>query len=297
MKNVLLLAVLVCDGVLLSVVQNSLVKKYIHNQSDNFLYIAAVYLTGSLVIFAAGGRFQCSDYTRILGVITGVLIIAETLFSTNALRYGPMSLTNLLSMSSMVIPMLPAGILWNEWMTPLQITAAVLMLLSMALIMNLFRKKDRAEDRSTKVDPRWVVFALLCFLAGGLMGFPQKYQTMSVWSGEIMSYLLYAFLTAVLLSVPCFLFTYKGKKEPVTLRMSGKLTAGILGCGVMMALLHILTMKALDAIDLSVVFPVCNGGRLIIVTLVDVFLFRQKLSKQQVLGIVVGIAAILMLSI
>ena len=129
------------------------------------------------------------------------------------------------------------------------------------------------------------------------MGFPQKYQTMSVWSGEIMSYLLYAFLTAMLLSVPCLLFLVKGKKIRPTMQPERKLIAGTVLTGVMMALLHILTMRALDVIPISVVLPISNGGRLILVTLVDVFLFRQKLTGQQILGIILGLAAILMLSV
>jgi len=297
MKNVLLLAVLVTDGVLLSALQNSLVKKNIRNMSDNFAYVCIIYIFGTLIMYLNGGRFQCSSFTRTMGIITGFLIIAEAVSGVNALRYGPMSLTNMLSMSSMVVPMIPAGILWNEPMTGLQIFAAGIMILSMALILNMFGKKEAGKGVFSGVNPKWLVFGLGCFIFGGLMGFPQKYQTMSAYSGEIISYLLYAFLTAAVLSVPCFLFYAKQKGEPLTLEFSPKLLSGIAACGILTAYLHILTMRALDTIPLAVVFTISNGGRLILVTIVDMFYFKQNLTKQQLAGIALGIISILLLSV
>lgn len=295
MKNVILMAVLVASGVLLAALQNSLVKKNIKKTVDSFAYSAAVYAVGSIIMYIDGGRFECAPLTKILGLASGFLIISETVCSVNALRYGPMSLTIMLSMSSMVVPMIPAGILWNEPMTGLQIVAAVLMLLAMALILNLFGSKKEKKTYGS-IDKRWIIFGSLCFLSGGLMGFPQKYQTMSAYSGEIISYLLYAFLTASVLSAGCMLFTMK-KTHDSRLSFTGKLLPSVAVCGILTAMLYILTMEAMNVIPISVVLTVSNGGRLILVTLVDILYFKQPLGRQQAAGIALGVISILLLSI
>lgn len=297
MKNALLMLTVVTSGVLLSALENSLVKKNIRSVCDNFAYVFIVYLFGALIMYLNGGRFQCSSFTKIMGIITGFTIIGEAVCGVGALKNGPMSLTNMLSMSSMVIPMIPAGILWNEPMTGVQIFAAALMLLAMSLILNMYGKKEEGKGVFSGVNPRWLVFGLGCFLFGGLMGFPQKYQTMSAFSGEIMSYLLYAFLTATFLSVLCILFFSRKKGESLTLKFSAKLALEFAGCGILTAYLHILTMEALNRIPIAIVLTVSNGGRLILVTLVDMFYFKQKLTAQQIIGIAVGIVSILLLSI
>jgi len=295
MNKVLLLAVLLGDGLALGLLQNSLIKKKIQNTADNLLYLGIVFGFGSVVMFFAGGRFGCSAYTCLLGILTGFLIILEAFSYVNALKNGPISLTSMLCMASMIIPMIPSGILWNEPMTPLQIGAGLLMLLAIAMILQLFGKKENGSVFKG-INKKWLLFSFLSFLAGGCMGFPQKYQTIGC-PEEIMSYLLWAFVTAAVLTVPFILLRVKGSYEKITLKLGGKLLTVIACCGIMTALLHILTMKCFEVIPVSVVLPVSNGGRLILFTLADMFLFKQKLTKQQLAGIVCGCIAILLLSV
>lgn len=47
--------------------------------------------------------------------------------------------------------------------------------------------------------------------------------------------------------------------------------------------------------DSAVFFPVVNGGGLVLTTLAAVLLFKEKLSKKQWIGVVLGIASVVFL--
>ena len=47
--------------------------------------------------------------------------------------------------------------------------------------------------------------------------------------------------------------------------------------------------------DSAVFFPIVNGGGLVLTTLAAVLLFKEKLSKKQWIGVVLGIASVVFL--
>jgi len=47
--------------------------------------------------------------------------------------------------------------------------------------------------------------------------------------------------------------------------------------------------------DSAVFFPIVNGGGLVLTTFAAVLLFKEKLSKKQWIGVVLGIASVVFL--
>lgn len=301
--GVFVLAVCVLDGVILACLQNKISKNSIHTMSDNAVYEALVFGTGSLVIAVFGGVRVCDPYTIHLGVILGILIIVEGVFAVNALRVGSMSLSTMVSMCSLVIPIIPAKWLWGEEFTWQRITGIILMIISMGLILNLVteytekKKYSKHEAVSYGVSKKWIFFASMTFISGGVMGFNQKKLTTCGLSSEIMSYLFFGFITASFLGLLLFFYYRKRQGEEKTLRINRGNLIYILSTGAAMAVLHIATMKAIDFLPMSLLLPISNGGRLILVTIIDVLLFRQKLSAEQLAGIAIGVASIVLLSV
>lgn len=92
-------------------------------------------------------------------------------------------------------------------------------------------------------------------------------------------------------------YNSKVRKEAPAMRPDGKLGLAFTATGILMALLYVLMISAVKALPAALVYPVANGGRLLAVTVVDVVKFRQKLSPRQLIGLIVGIAAIVILSV
>ena len=301
--GIFVLAVCVLDGVILACIQNKISKDSIRTMSDNAAYEAMVFGIGAAVIAAFGGVKACDPYTVYLGFVLGILIILEGVFAVNALRVGSMSLSTMISMCSLVIPIIPAKWLWGEEFTWQRITGIILMIISMGLILNLVteftekKKNIRREAVRYGVSKKWAFFAFMTFIAGGVMGFNQKKLTTCGLSAETMPYLFCGFVTASLLGTVLY-FCYRNKEgEEPTLHINKGSLLYIILSGMTMALLHIATMKAVDLLPMSLLLPISNGGRLILVTVVDVWLFRQKLSCEQLTGILTGVASIVLLSL
>lgn len=301
--GIFILIICVLDGVFLACIQNGISKSSIRTMSDNALYEALVFGTGAVVIAAFGGVRVCDPYTVHLGAVLGLLIIFEGVFAINTLRVGSMSLSTMISMCSMVIPIIPAKWLWGEEFTRQRIMGIVIMIISMGLILNLItefigkKKKTVREKVSYGVSKKWAFFAFMTFIAGGVMGFNQKKLTTCGLSSEIMQYLFCGFVTAALCGAALFFYYRKRDGGEQTMKMNRRTLLCIVPAGIAMALLHITTMKAIELLPMSVVLPVSNGGRLILVTITDVWLFRQKLSPEQITGILTGVISIVLLSL
>ena len=74
------------------------------------------------------------------------------------------------------------------------------------------------------------------------------------------------------------------------------LTYGFL-TGVILGIFQILNTKAIATIDAGLLFPVYNGGTLVLATIMGVFLFKDKLSRKQIASIIVGIIGIILINL
>ena len=65
--------------------------------------------------------------------------------------------------------------------------------------------------------------------------------------------------------------------------------------GVCVAINNKFNLYLSGVMDSAVFFPIVNGGGLVLTTLVAVLLFKEKLSKKQWIGIVLGILSVVFL--
>lgn len=292
----------IVSGALLSIVQTVISKDRIKSLSDNLIYQLFIYVTCAVImgLFGAkGGTF--STYTIILGCISGLLIVAEVACTLEAFRCGSMSLTNMFVMAAMIVPIILSGVLWGERSTLPQIIGTVLTLCSMALILNLyteFRNRNAGGAQiSFGISKRWIVFSFCAFFSAGLQGVVQKYLTVSDSSSELMQFLFVGFLTASVFTALLLAGFIIRKKEKVTMKSSPLLVLAMILSGVLMSALHLTFMRSLECLPITLALAGSGGARLILLTVVDMFLFHQSITKEQLVGILVGLAAIICISL
>lgn len=299
--NLIFLFGSIASGTLLSVIQTFISKGRVKSISDNLLYQMFIYVTCALIMAAAGGFSRYSTYTLCLGIISGLLIVAETACTLEAFRCGSMALTNLFVMAAMIVPIIPAKILWGETNTPEQIAGTVLTLCSMVLILNLGTElragKAMGTDHSFGISRRWLLFAFSAFLSAGLQGVVQKYLTVSDSSSELMSFLFVGFTTASVFTAFLLVFSVRRRNEPVDLELRPGLILAMLLSGLLMGALHLTFMRSLECLPITLAFAGSCGARLILLTVADMLLFHQKLSKEQLCGIFIGMVAAVLTSL
>ena len=83
--------------------------------------------------------------------------------------------------------------------------------------------------------------------------------------------------------------------EPKNKIFSNKALVLFLVAGLGTAFNHSINLYLSGAMESAVFFPIMSGGELILVTLSSVIIFKEKLSYKQWIGLVCGIAAVIIL--
>ena len=242
-----------------------------------------------LVITACMGQLQMpSLYTLLMGIGFGIITALQTLLNMTALKIGPLSYTTVIISCSMIIPALSGFVLYAEPIIPGQIIAIILMLLSI-----LFSVDKKSEESTTSV--KWLLLCLGAFLLTGGIGVMQKLHQSSPYKDELGMFLVLAFAVNGLFSL---LFARGGStgglaKIPGSVKLFWvyALISGIGGAANNEINLY------LSGVMPSIIFyPVVNGLGMLLNCGAGLIFWREKLNKKQWLGLVLGAAAILLLS-
>ena len=68
-------------------------------------------------------------------------------------------------------------------------------------------------------------------------------------------------------------------------------------CGVANGVVNLLVMVASLTIEKSVMFPLISAGGIVLTWIISVFLYKEKLSMKQNIGLVLGIVSIVFLNL
>ena len=239
------------------------------------------------ILLVWDGLGNVSLFTVLLGSLFGLVTVAQTVFNLKALETGPMSYTTVICSFSTIISALSGAVFFGESLGATHIIGMVLMAASFLLAVN------RQPGRKT-AGIRWLVYCIITFVCTGGIGIMQKVHQSSVYREELNGFLVIAFAVSAVASVPLLLTAPKGGKT------AGSKTAWLLaGClvlsGVCVALNNKWNLYLSGVMDSAVFFPIVNGGGLILSALAAVVFFREKPTKLQWLGILLGIASVIFL--
>lgn len=230
-----------------------------------------------------------SVFTLLLGVLFGILTISGAFCNMKALSLGPVSYTQLIGCSSMIIPAFSGAIFWQEDLSIGHIIAVVL------LLGCFFFSSDSKSD-GKRANMKWLVFALLLFFITGSIGITQKVQQTSAYAAEASWFLIIALVTASVVSCTLWLTMTRGEKKSERKAIfDPKLIAMFLFVGFVIAFTNKVNLYLSGVMPSIIFFPLCNGGNLLLVVLAGLLVFKEKLTKRQAVGMVFGLAAVLLL--
>lgn len=295
----ILLIVIVILRVLAACILKIFGKNYAKTRTAHFFLEAVSFAVGAILFLCVGGFPTLESDTVFHGIILGSMAIIEEVCFLAALGCGSMALTMIIATASMILPIILAKPLWGDVLSIYQIIGTALMLVAMGIIMNV---KDviLKEGKTEKDDPqfkKWLLLVIVVFLSNGAMAIDQKYQSLSVHSSNMMGYLVVAFTLASVLAWIVYFYLRFAKKEPTEITFNWKTVTGLILNGVVVALLYLVVTAAMGQMPVALVMVINNGVSLIIITLIDVIFFKQKLKLSQYIGILIGIIAVVVLSL
>ena len=204
-----------------------------------------------------------------------------------SVAYGSLSLTSLFVSYSLMIPTL-YGLLSGESISIGFIPGILLLLVSLFLT----NKTDK-QDKKAKISFKWIVCVTLTFIGNGTCTVIQKMQQVASNGGYKNEFMIVslAMVTAVLLVMSLV----KERGEMAYFAKSGWLLAII--CGGLNGMVNLFVMVLSARMSVSVMFPLISAGGLVVTYLISRFVYKEILTKSQLVGFVCGLAAVVLLNI
>ncbi len=276
--------VILAAAVCISVSQSIINKLYNRSNTAKGIYVfSAIRTLAAMLVFILVSKGQL-DFTRDIFVYSlgfAVSYGTTTLCGVLAVRYGSLSLTTLLSSYSLMIPTMYGLLVLKEPAGIFLVLGIICLLLSIFFIS--FKKEE------FKFSVQWLLMVVLSFLGNGMCSTVQKMQQIAFvgeYSSEFMILAL-GMLTVFFAAAGAIL----APRESVdALKKSWGMGVVHGGANGVLNYFVILLNTMLPA---SVIFPVISGGSLLLVCILSRLIFKEKLAKMQLLGVGIGIMAII----
>lgn len=272
-----------------NVFKNLFAKGDVCSDGDNAIYNVIACGIGAPLSLIGQSFTAVSGHTLLTAFFFGLSMAGVAITTIKALRNGPMSLTVLFGNFSAVIPVLFGFLFWHESISFLKAAGILLMFVSIWFIVN--------PDVNVKVSRIWALFAVLYSLTSGLMALFQLVESKTGPEGESSMFLFWGFTFATLWMCVYFLFCQRKPERRMTVRFFSRENLNGLIVGIFGGISHICTMKILLLMDSTVFYPVKDGLCLICNALIGFFLFHEKLHRKQLVGLMLGFAAVMILTI
>lgn len=272
------------------------IKRVMKRESEQYSLNAGMCIVCVLTLFFLSGcELKGSWYSVLLGVIFGVVTMGGSIFQAKAIKIGPFGYTSVIINLSTAITALSGALFWNESLSIFKIIGIVLM------IGSFFFAIDTESDDEKKANVKWFILCLLALLFCVLIGIMQKIHQTSEYKNEATIFLLVAFLTSAIISFVGYVCTKRNEKESRNDRKNTKkwlyFVITLLICGIGAAGNNVLNLYLSGVMEAALFFPLANGVPLFASLLVSVLIFREKLKRKQLIGLFVGILAIICLFI
>ncbi|MBQ8440741.1 MAG: EamA family transporter [Clostridia bacterium] len=278
--------------VLASVTQSATTKLF-NRQSPHSTVFNAVKACTALLFFALIAAFGFTFHLPTLwfGLGYGSCLCLSMYAGFKALCLGPMALTSMLVSFSVFLPVVWGVTVGNEGLKPIQGIALLLLLLALFLT-NADRLKSHDRQGTVTNYGVWLLFVGITFLCNGICSILQKqHQTLypEQYSREFMFF-------AMLLCAVIFLVAALRKTPPREFKKAkGKRYGAISGIANGAANLFTLILAGFE--NASLLFPMISAGTLLASLICGRILFKEKLKRNHLAALGVGLIAIILLKL
>ena len=233
---------------------------------------------------------QGSLITVLCGIVGGAFFVAGLVTMQTSTRLNGATLTSVFAKMGLVISLAISIFVFGEKPTPMQIAGMALVLTALVLINGSGDEKSENTLPTGKVHTGALILTMLA--GGGGSSMSKIFEQVGTRDQDEL-YFLYLFFTAAVLTA-CLLFL-EWKKTGKSL-MWGEMAAGI-AVGIPNYYSSFLLLPALVALPAIIVYPINSTGAILIVMAVDALVFHQRYTKRQWLGIVLVLAAMVLLNV
>lgn len=251
------------------------------------------------LFFVNGCTLNLNFDVVLWAILYGVAQTLFNLFKTQAMNTGPVSITTLIGNCSLVISVVACFIFWDERIGFLDVIG--LAVLFCGILLSTYKKtsKNASESYNTK----WLIYSALFFVCAAGVGLTFKAFSKSASPEMAGDMMLFSSIVMLISYTIICLFTggFKSEKEKninndskdeQKLFIIYALCSGFLSC--VYNRLNIFLAGELPGV---VFYPLFNGGVVFLSMTLSILLLREKLSRKQIVGIIIGIIGICIIGV
>ena len=256
--------------------------------------LSSTLITFLIISFIQSG-FDFSAYNKRLLAYSlpfGTCFAISTIASKLALDNGDLSLTGLFLSFSLILPTLYGIIFLGDSVRFLFYLGLALFFISLVLVNVKFKT---GNEKRKPITIKWVIFVLISFVTNGFCCIFQTMQQKAYGGKNGSEMMILALILAVVIVLIATLITERKSILPAT---KSALTWGM-PAGVMIAMNNFIVMlfTGNNLMPVAIFFPVLSGGYLILTFILGRLIYKEKYDLLQYIGIVIGLASVILLNL
>lgn len=279
MQIILLILVIVFSSL-----QQIIQKRYnLKEKNTNALLFSALTSFTAMIFFVLSSGFKLNFSLGILPYSIGFAAAYSSacVGLVLALKFGPLAISSLIISYSLIIPAMYGVIFLKDSLSLYGYVGIGLLLVSL-LLLNL--KKEEG-----KFSMKWLLFVIVAFVGNGMCSTVQKMQQLR-FDGDFKNEFM---ITALIISGAVMLI--------IAYCQGGRINVGALKYaipnGVSNGIVNLLVMILTGMIPNAVLFPSISAGGIVLSCITAIFIFKEKLSRMQIVGYIMGIISVIFLNI
>jgi drug/metabolite transporter (DMT)-like permease len=238
----------------------------------------------SRVIFEGEGLFSAQSsqqWATLIGLVAGIFFFTSFIYYQKSVRENGASLAGTFGKLGILIPMLFAIVIWQEYPEDLQ-WIGILLAISSIVLVNFPFKKDLGQALRLNL--------IFLFLYGGIAEFSNKiFQKYALVDYKVL-FLFWVFFSAFLISS-----FYSLKKVGRYPKKSELLTGFAVGIPNLFSSFFLIS--ALNYLKTAVVFPIFSAGSIVLITAAGCLFFGEKLKTKEWASILMTVVALILINI
>ena len=256
----------------------------------SFLCVGSVFVFWTIMF--------CTDAGVDIGVLPYSLLFA--FFYTiakvgfiSALQTGPVLLTSLFMQLSSIGVSIWGFFFWDSEFTLL--VGLGLVLVGISLWLCLYTgKTESGGERGGKISLKWLLFSLCAFAGNAGCSIVQKTQQMN-FNGQYGNFLM--LVATGVSALVCLVAWWKDDRSSAREICKNSWYIPVVAGGLNGLLNLFVVLLATSYLSPSLIYPVIGVGSLIVTTFFSELVFKEKMRWWQWVGVIVGMAAVALLSL
>ncbi len=280
LQYLLLAVVVICISL-----QNIFRKQYnIKAQTPNAFLFSLVCCVFALLFFVACSGLRFNFVRGIVPYAVGFAVSYALALagSVLAIGNGPMSITMLITSYSLVIPAFHGVFAYGDTLGTIGVTGLILLLVSLFFI-------NKKGDNSS-INIKWLIYVIFAFCGNGFCSVFQKMQQ-HTYNGAYKNEFM---IISLALCIVFMIIAIAASKQKAGFKNCFALGAG---CGAANAIVNMLVMVLVGSVPSIILYPSMSAGGVVIGFFVAVFVYKERLTRLQIVGYIMGTISVVLLNL